>query len=91
MAKTHLYSDAPDAAHMINGVWYSLDDFVERYRRLYSTLDGQTAELGEPTVTLLSRDAVVVSTQGPFEARLKDGDSFGGQFTWTLVWVRRNG
>jgi uncharacterized protein (TIGR02246 family) len=85
------YSDAEDAGYAEGGKLYSFEALVAQYRAIYAGLRDQKGELRESKTTVLVPDAAVLTAGGAYSMTDTTENTFGGQFAWTLVWVRRDG
>jgi len=80
-----------DAAHLNVGARFTRDSLLATYRGIFAGLQGQRLALQAPTVTVLARDAAVVSANGHFTATPKTGRMIESDAAWTFVWVNRGG
>ncbi len=84
------HSDAPDAAHIIDGKRYIRSQMVQNYREVYAGVANQAINLGSPLVKVLSPNLVLVVSQGDFTSNSKSGSSLSGGVAWTYLWQREN-
>lgn len=83
------HSDAPDAAHIIDGKRYAKSQMISNYRGVYAGVDNQQINLGNPVVKVLSSDLVLVASQGDFTSKSKSGGSLSGDVAWTYLWQKQ--
>ncbi len=81
------HSNMPDAVFLIDGKRYTRGELLEVYRGIYAGVEHQEIEFGEPTVSVVSEQLVIVSSTGRFVTKMKSGGSFARDAAWTYVWV----
>lgn len=84
------HSDAPDAAHIIDGRRFIRGQMVANYRNVYAGVASQQINIGNPLVTILAPDLVLVVSQGDFTTRSKSGGALSGDVAWTYLWQKKN-
>ena len=83
------HSDAPDAAHIIDGKRFVRSEMVSNYRGVYAGVASQQINIGNPSVKILAPDLVLVVSQGDFTTRSKSGGALSGDVAWTYLWQKK--
>ena len=82
------HSSETDFVHIHNGARHTRRELVDNYQDVYSGVEKQEIDIGQPVISVLSKDVVVVASQGTFKTFLKSGGSLSGDIAWTYVWER---
>ena len=85
------HSDAPNAYHINDGKIFTRADLLAHYRNVYSGVSGQEINIGNPTINILNKDLVLVTSQGRFTSTSTSGSSISGDVAWTYLWKRDAG
>ena len=83
-----LHSTAIEYVHINNGTRLTRDQLVAYYKDVYSEVDRQEIEMGEPAFSILSKDAVIVAWEGQFTTYRNGGSTLTGEIAWTHLWKR---
>ncbi|MFK7847649.1 MAG: nuclear transport factor 2 family protein [Rhodothermales bacterium] len=84
------HSDAPDAAHIIDGKQFTRGQMISNYRNVYASVESQSINIGDPVVKVLSPELVLVVSQGNFTSNATSGSSLSGGIAWTYLWKKQN-
>ena len=84
------HSDASEYIHIHNGVRYTRDELVANYQGIYRDVEKQEIDIGDPVISILSQDLVLVASQGTFKTTMKSGAFLNGDIAWTYLWKRDN-
>lgn len=82
------HSNQTEFVHIHNGARHTKNELVANYQDIYSGVEKQEIDIGQPVISVLSKDVVVVASQGRFKTFLKSGGSLSGDIAWTYVWER---
>ena len=82
------HSNATEFIHIHNGARFTKGELVANYQDVYSGVEKQEIDVGQPMISVLSKDLVLVASQGTFKTFLKSGGSLSGDIAWTYVWER---
>ena len=85
------HSAAPNAYHINDGKVYTRNDLLANYQQVYTGVAKQEINIGNPTVTILNKDLVLVTSQGRFTSTSNSGSNLSGDVAWTYLWKRENG
>ncbi len=83
------HSDAPDAAHIIDGKVFTRGQMIANYRDVYAGVANQEINIGNPSVKILSPTLVLVVSQGSFKTNSRSGSSLSGGVAWTYLWQKQ--
>lgn len=82
------HSSGAEFIHINNGERFTREELVAYYQNVYSGVERQEISMGDPAISILSKDAVVVASQGRFKTFRKDGSTLSGDIAWTFLWRR---
>ena len=82
------HSDPGTFEHIHNGVRFTRDELIADYREIYADVESQEIDIGDPLISILSRNVVLVASQGTFKTTMKSGSTLSGDIAWTYVWQR---
>ena len=82
------HSNESEFIHIYNGARFTKDELVTNYQEVYKGVEKQEIDIGRPVFSVLSKDVVVVASQGTFKTFLKSGGTLSGDIAWTFVWER---
>lgn len=82
------HSNATEFIHINNGARFTKGELVTNYQEVYSGVEKQEINIGQPVISILSKDHVLVASQGTFKTFLKSGGTLSGDIAWTYVWER---
>ena len=82
------HSNDREFVHIHNGARFTRGELVSNYQGVYSGVEKQEIDIGQPVINVLSKDVVLVASQGTFKTYLKSGGTLSGDIAWTYVWER---
>jgi hypothetical protein len=77
------------AGFIDNGMYFSsFENVMNRFKERTNGVNSQKIDVVEKRITVLSEDAVVLTTSGKYSAVLTDGRVLNGKFAWTFIYKK---
>lgn len=85
------FNSNPETIHIVNGNYFSNEDFKNLLETEYSKRENQQFVIEEPIFNIISNDAALVITKKANEFKLKDGITTIRYTVETMLWKKTNG